>query len=115
MKELVFKILSEGGSLKIEREKHNQIEKFLYYHNEYDPIADEILSDFVTEYENFEKAFQTINKKYPWFRLHLDFVHEDYKKYVKLELLRTLQHHQIPLSDLNYHLDNLNDKLDLEA
>ena len=63
MKEPVFKIVGEGGSLKIEKENQDSVEKFFYYHNEYDPIADEVLENVVTEYQSFEEAFQVINKK----------------------------------------------------
>jgi hypothetical protein len=89
-KETVFRIGGEGGSVAIHRIQTTDGTKFLYKHNEFDPIADETLINIETEYDSFEEPFQFINDSFPWYRLYFDIVHDDYKRFVIEKLLEKL-------------------------
>lgn len=93
MTETVFEILAEGGSLTIERKRNRNGEKFIYHHNEFDSTDEGLEINKNGEYSTFEQPFQLINSKYPWFRLHLKTVHEDYRNFVIDELIKSLMFH----------------------
>lgn len=107
MTETVFEILAEGGSLTIERKRSRDGEKFIYHHNEMDLTDEGLGINEIGEYENFEQPFQLINSKYPWFRLHLGTVHEDYRDYVLDELIKALTFQGITPDELRYSQSDL--------
>lgn len=109
MTEIVFSVLAEGGSLSIERIRNLKGEKFIYHHSEFDPSDEGLGVNENGEYSTFEQAFQLIHSKYPWFQLHLEKVHEEYRKYVIEELIKTLKFQGVTPDEL-YH-----SKSDLEA
>lgn len=114
MKETVFEVLAEGGSLSIIRIKYRNEEKFIYYHNEMDMTDEGLGIDKKCEYENFEQPFQLINNKYPWFQLHLAIVHEDYRSYVLDELIKTLMFQGITPDELRYSQSDLEKALSVK-
>lgn len=90
MKEIVFQVLAEGGSLEILRLKTDENEKFVYHHNEFGLIDSDIISNEKSEYDSFQVPFLLIHSAYPWYQLHLTIVHKDYRDYVAEELIRLL-------------------------
>jgi len=68
--EVVFSIGGEGGSICISCQKIAETVRFIYHHNEFDPIADETLIDEQQSYPSFEQAFQRIHERYDWYRLY---------------------------------------------
>ena len=90
--ELVLEVLAEGGSLKIERKytgENNGFDYFLH-HNEMDASESGLGVNKTSVFDNFYEAFDVINKKYPWYNLHLSFVDEDFREYVADELVKKL-------------------------
>jgi len=81
--EKVFDIGAEGGSLTIFRQSDGSVDKYFMYHNEFDPLADddENLVNIKKEYETFNQAFQYI-ERYPWYRLHIIYVHPDFRGFI---------------------------------
>ena len=114
IKEEVFLILAEGGSLSIERIRGSQGEKFIYHHGEFD-LTDEGLG--VNEkggYDNFEQPFQLINSLYPWYSLHIETIHEDYRDYVLKELIKVLMRKGVTPDELNNSKTDLEEKLQVK-
>lgn len=65
--EIVFRMAGEGNGICIFKiQKENNV-KFLYSHNEFDPIADVRLVSKTKEYDNFDEPFYIILEKYEWF------------------------------------------------
>lgn len=114
MIETVFEILAEGGSLTIERARNRNEEKFIYHHSEMDLTDEGLEVNEKGEYENFEQPFQLINSKYPWFRLHLAMVHEDYRNYVINELLKSLMYQGVTPEELRYSQRDLEKALNVK-
>lgn len=114
MTETVFEILAEGGSLTIERKRNRNGEKFIYHHNEFDPTDEGLGINENGEYSTFEQPFQLINSKYPWFRLHLKTVHEDYRNFVIDELIKALMFQGITPDELRYSQRNLEETLNIK-
>lgn len=114
MTETVFEILAEGGSLTIERKRNRNGEKFIYHHNEFDPTDEELGINENGEYSTFEQPFQLINSKYPWFRLHLKTVHEDYRNFVIDELIKALMFQGITPDELRYSQRDLEETLNIK-
>lgn len=114
MKETVFEVLAEGGSLSIVRIRYRNEEKFIYHHNEMDMTDEGLGIDRKGEYESFEQPFQLINSKYPWFELHLATVHEDYRNYVLDELIKTLMFQGITPDELRYSQSELEKTLSVK-
>lgn len=116
MTEIVFEILAEGGSLTIERKRNRNGEKFIYHHNEMDLTDEGLGVNEKGEYENFNQPFQLINSKYPWFRLHLTTLHEDFRDYVLSELIIALNKQGVTPDEIQYSKQDLekslNTKLD---
>jgi hypothetical protein len=77
--ETVFEVGAEGGSLRIFRQRNGS--KYIFYHNEFDPLDDETLVSVKKEYETFNQAFQNI-ERYPWYSLYIVFVHMDFRDFV---------------------------------
>lgn len=114
MKEIVFEVLAEGGGLAIERKKDLDGEKFIYHHSEFDPGDEGLGINESGEYSTFEQAFQLINSKYPWFRLHLSEVHEEYRNYVIDELIKALTFHEIAPAELRHSQRHLEERLNIK-
>lgn len=91
-KELVFEVLAEGGSFRIERQYKGGNKGFDYFfdHNEMDASESGLGVNKTSVFDNFYEAFDIINKKYPWYNLHLSFVDEDFREYVADELVKKL-------------------------
>jgi hypothetical protein len=112
--EIVFEVAAEGGSVAIERLQTKQGYKFMYHHNEMD-MGDEGLE--VNEkgaYTDFETPFQLINKEYPWYSLHLCYVHDDFRNYVTNELIKTLNSKGITNEDLHFSKQQLENILQIK-
>lgn len=114
MTETVFEILAEGGSLTIERKRNRNGEKFIYHHSEFDPTDEGLGINENGEYSTFEQPFQLINSKYPWFRLHLKTVHEDYRNFVIDELIKALMFQGITPNELRYSQRDLEETLNIK-
>lgn len=112
--EPVFEILAEGGSLRIFRKRTKSGERFLYAHNEMDPTDEGLDVNGETTFESFEEPFQVINNSYPWFQLHLESVHEDYKKYVLDELIKVLTKKGVSPDELRYNQGQLEKQLGVQ-
>lgn len=114
MTETVFEILAEGGSLTIQRKRNRQGEKFIYHHNEMDVTDEGLQINSKGEYDSFEQPFQLINSKYPWFHLHLNIVHEDYRDYIVDELIKSLMYQGINPDELHYSQRDLEEALNIK-
>lgn len=99
MTTIVFEVLAEGGSLSIERIISNTGTKFIYHHQEIDFTDEGLAINKNGEYETFEQAFQIINHRFPWYKLHLHIVHEDYRAFVLKHLLFALNKNNITPMD----------------
>lgn len=84
-KEAIFEIGGEGGSISISRVRTEENEYFFYHHTEFDPLDED--PDLCVEkeytFDSFKEAFHLIDSKYPWHKLYIRTLHEDYKEYVK--------------------------------
>lgn len=112
-KELVFEVLAEGGSLRIERQYKGGNNGFDYFLNQNEMDASESGLDVnkTSVFDNFYEPFDIINEKYPWYNLNLSFVDEDFRGYVADELVKKLNRKgidQLPKKHL------LEEKLDCE-
>lgn len=114
MTETIFEILAEGGSIAIERRKNSNGEKFIYHHNEMDFTDEGLEVNEKDEYDNFEQPFQLINSKFPWFRLHLEIAHEDYREYIISELIKILNKQDITAEQLRHSKQNLEKTLKIK-
>lgn len=112
--EKVFEISGEGGEICINRQKNKTTEKFLFNHNEFDPIDQGLNINKEGIYSSFEKPFQIINKKYPWYMLIIEAVHDDYKNYIIDKLIEKLNQEQIKPDSLNFSKMNLEQSLNIE-
>jgi len=88
--EKVFELLGEGGGLCIIRQKSQTGEKFFYSHNEFVPSDEGLDVNERSEHASFEEPFQLINESYPWYRLHVATVQDDYRDYVIDKLIEKL-------------------------
>lgn len=114
MTETVFEVLAEGGSLKIQRQLNGHSVKFIYHNQEFDPLEEGMEIHKIHEYESFEQPFQLINFRFPWFKLHLQTVHEDYKAYVTEELIKKLNTQNITPENLGFSQKSLEETLNLQ-
>jgi len=114
MTETVFEILAEGGSLTIEQKRNRNGEKFIYHHSEMDFTDEGLDVNEKGEYKTFEQPFQLINSKYPWFKLHLKTVHEDYRNYVIDELIKSLMYQGVTPDELRYSQRDLEKTLNIK-
>lgn len=112
--EIVFEILGEGGGLCITRQKNKTEEKFLYNHSEFDPTEEGPGINEKGEYQSFEKPFQLINNKYPWYILHIETVHSDYRKFIIEELIKKLNAESIRPDYLEYSKYRLEESLGIK-
>jgi shikimate kinase len=109
--EMVFSLGGEGGSIRISRQTIDDKVRFIYYHNEFDTIADETLIDEHQSYSSFEQSFQQIQQRYRWYRLYLMTVHEDYRSYVADRLVERLNQDGGTEDELRHNLQQLEDVL----
>ncbi len=112
--ETVFEILAEGGGLSIIRICDSSGDKFIYHHNEFDPADEGMGVSEKGEYDNFEQPFQIINSKYPWYFLHLETVHPDYRDFVISELVKKLNENQVPQEQMEYSKERIEKVLGLK-
>ncbi len=109
--EKVFEILGEGGGICIYRKSNELIDKFIYSHNEFDPTDEDLDVNKNEEYDNFEQAFQLINDRYSWYMLHIETVHDDYKKFISEKLIEKLNNKSITFDYLAFRKDSLENSL----
>ena len=109
--EKVFEILGEGGGICINRQKNKTEETFLYNHSEFDPTEEGLDVNEKGVYPSFEKSFQLINNKYPWYVLHIETIHEDYRKFVIEKLIEKLNEKSIKPDYLEYSKNQLEERL----
>jgi len=112
--EKVFEILGEGGGIWINRQKNKTEEKFLYNHSEFDPTDEGLDVSEKGEYQNFAKPFQLINNQYPWYMLHLETVHDDYRNYIIERLIEKLNEKSIKPDYFDYSRNQLEQILKIE-
>ena len=112
--EKVFEILGEGGGICINRQKNKTEEKFLYNHSEFDPTEEGLDVNEKGVYPSFEKSFQLINNKYPWYVLHIETIHEDYRKFVIEKLIEKLNEKSIKPDYLEYTKNQLEERLGIK-
>ena len=111
--EEVFRISGEGGGISISRQKDETGEKFVYEHNEFDPLEEGLDVHKVVDYNSFEEAFQPITK-YFWFMMHISTVNEDYRNYITSQLIEALNKKSISPDKLNYNRRQLEQILRIE-
>jgi hypothetical protein len=97
--EIVFEILGEGGSLTIVRRLNNNVETYHYNHSENDRANNDLDISENGIYDNFEKPFKIISKKYPWFLLYPQTIHPDFKILVLDNLITQLNKRRMTPSD----------------
>ena len=112
--EKVFEILGEGGAICITRQKNKTEEKFLYNHSEFDPTEEGLDINEKGVYQSFEKPFQLINNKYPWYMLHIKTVHNDYRKFIIDKLIEKLNEESIKSDYLEYSKNRLEESLGIK-
>ncbi|MCC5929122.1 MAG: hypothetical protein JJU28_07735 [Cyclobacteriaceae bacterium] len=110
-KEIVFNILGEGGGIYISRKKTKTGIVFLYHHNELDFTDEGLEVNEKREYSDFEKPFQLINDKYPWYMLYINIIHEDFRQYVIDKLIENINKNSIEPDYLDYSKSQLEDSL----
>ncbi len=113
-KEILFEIGGEGGSISISRKTDGNIVKYIYHHNEFDPIDDETLINVETEFDSFEEPFQIINLQYSWYNLYIQVVHEDYRDYIIQNLIGKLNKKNIRMDDLYWSISRLEETLKIK-
>jgi hypothetical protein len=114
MTEKVFEILGEGGGICINRQKNKTEEKFLYNHSEFGPAEEELDINEQGVYSSFEKPFLLVNNKYPWYMLHIETIHEDYRKFIIEKLIEKLNERSITPDYLEYSKNQLEEKLGIK-
>lgn len=95
-REIVFEVLAEGGSIRIERAENPEIgfDYFLKTH-EADVLDNELTVNQSRVFESFYEAFDEIHQKYAWYNLHLNYIDEDFREYAIGELVKVLNQKQI--------------------
>ena len=95
-------------------QKNNTEEKFLYNHSEFDPTEEGLDINEKGIYQSFEKPFQLINNKYPWYMLHIETVHEDYRKFISKKLIEKLNEKSIKPDYFEYSKNQLEKRLGIK-
>lgn len=88
--ETVFKIGGEGGSIAIYRIKAKSGYSFVSELNEADMTEESEGVRRVKIFSDFNDAFMQLDRRYPWHRLYLLNVHEDYRNLVAGRLIERL-------------------------
>lgn len=112
--EKVFEVLGEGGGICIMRQKNEKSEKFIYHHNEFDPTEEGLDINEKGEYSSFEKPFQLVNDKYPWYMLYIETVHEDYRKFVIEKLIEKLNEKLVKPDYFGYSKNEWEERLGIK-
>lgn len=112
--EKVFEVLGEGGGICIYRQKNKTEEIFSYNHNEFDPTEEGLDINEKDVYLSFEKPFQLINNKYPWYILHIETVHEDYRRFIIDKLIEKLNEKSIQPDYLEHSRSQLEERLGIK-
>jgi hypothetical protein len=111
--EIIFEIGGEGGSISIIRKQIKSKFEFIYKHNEYDFLDEDLYINSESQFENFELAFQTINNKYKIYFLYLLGIHNDYKDYVSDEFVNKLNANNMKCEDFK-NKDDFEQKLNVK-
>lgn len=85
-----------------------------YQHNEFDPSNEGLNVNIKDEYSNFEQPFQLINNKYPWYKLEIETVHDDFKNYISEKLIEKLNEKEVTPDNIEYSKDQLEEKLNIK-
>lgn len=109
-KEIVFEIGGEGGSITILREGT----RFIYEHNEFDPMEEEPPVNIIKEYPSFEKAFERIHQTYPWHMLYLQTVHANFRSFICHRLIEKLNSKSVSPQQFEYNQNRIEKKLNIE-
>lgn len=112
--EKVFEVLAEGGEICISRQKNKTEEKFLYNHNEFDPTEEGLDINEKGVYPSFDKPFHLVNNKYPWYMLHVETIHEDYRVFIIEKLIEKLNEKSIKPDYFKYSKNRLEEKLGIK-
>ncbi len=112
--ETIFEIGGEGGSIEISRRKDESGEKFIYHHTEFDPTDEGLDVNKNDEYDNFEQPFQLINKRYAWYMLYIETVHDDFRSYIIDQLIEKLNVRPVSPDYLEYNWRKLEDSLKIK-
>lgn len=112
--ETIFEIGGEGGSIEISRRKDESGEKFIYHHTEFDPTDEGLDVNKNDEYTNFEQPFQLINKRYAWYMLYIQTVHDDFRSYIIGQLIEKLNERPVSPDYLEYNKRKLEDSLKIK-
>ncbi len=112
--EKVFELLGEGGGLCIIRQKSQTGEKFFYSHNEFVPSDEGLDVNERTEHASFEEPFHLINERYPWYRLHVATVHDDYRDFVINKLIEKLNEKLVQPDHMAHSKPMLEESLKIE-
>ena len=112
--ETVFEVGGEGGSLQIDRQIDSNGIKFIYHHHESYPTDEDLSIHENGEYEDFETPFQIINRKYPWYSLYIVTIHDDFKDYIKSQLIQKLNHEDWSHQRAGYFQSRLEEALQIK-
>ncbi len=112
--EKVFEILAEGGGISISLQKNKLRSKYIYQHKEYDPTDEELVINVKNEYDNFEIPFQIINKRYPWYMLHIEVLHDDFRNYIIECLVEKLNEAAVSPDYLQQRIHSLENALGIK-
>lgn len=110
-KETRLRILAEGGSIKIcsiEKGYNEGLDYFLET-SEQDLFEAGLGNESQEIHESFYGAFDQLNDKYPWHKLHFDFIDEDFAEYVADALLEKINKSKRPFR--TFEKKNFEDKL----
>lgn len=110
-KETRLRILAEGGSVEICSIEKGYNEGFNYFveTSEEQQDGEEFPLKIPIIHESFYGAFDELNDKYPWHKLHLDFVDEDFAEYVSDALVEKINQSKRPFR--TFEKKNFEEKL----
>lgn len=113
-KETRLRILAEGGSIKICSIEKGYNEGFDYFleTSEQDLLEVGLGNESQEIYDSFSGAFDQLNDKYPWHKLHLDYVDEDFAEYVADALIEKLNNPFLMLD--HFHPENFENTLGIK-
>ena len=112
--ETIFEIGGEGGSIEISRRKDESGEIFIYHHNEFDPTDEGLNVSINDKYDNFEQPFQLINKRYRWYMLYIQTVHDDFRNYILEKLIEKLNDGSVTPNYLENFRERLENSLNID-
>lgn len=112
--ETIFEIGGEGGSISISRQKDESGETFIYHHTEFDPTDEGLDVNKNDEYDNFEQPFQLINKRFHWYMLYIQTVHDDFRNYILEKLIEKLNDGPVTPNYLKNCRERLENSLNID-